>query len=312
MVSSQLALWRGPQYGHEGESHEKPAAQREGEAAAQKMHASADQPQQLPELLEQELRGLPDKYRAAIVLCDLEGRTTGAAARELGCPQGTLRSRLVRGRAMLERRLMRKGVTLGAGAVAAALAQNVASAIMPLPLLASTIKAASLIAAGQAVSGAVGANVATLTEGVLKAMLMTKLKVAIAVIMALNLIGAGVGLVYCQTAGSGQDKGGGPPTAQEKADKPVPTDQQPPPKKEAKEEAKAGQPIDYQKMAQEDALATAGELDSGREWEQSVDDVRYGRRQKSLRVATASALSVLRRFERGRVPCNLSPLGFRL
>ncbi len=205
----------------------------------------------MPELLEQELQALPDKYRAAIVLCDLEGKTTRAAARELGCPQGTLSARLVRGRAMLERRLMRKGVTLGAGAVAAALAQNVASASMPLPLVASTVKAASLIAAGQAVSGAVGANVAALTEGVLKAMLMTKIKVVLAVVLAVHLIGAGVGLVYCQTAGSGQDKGGGSPAAQEKADKPVPTDQQPAPKKEATEEAKAGQPIDYQKMAQE-------------------------------------------------------------
>ena len=39
-------------------------------------------------------------------------------------------------------------------------------------------------------------------------MLITKLKIAIAVVMTLNLIGAGVGLVYCQTAGNGQDKGG--------------------------------------------------------------------------------------------------------
>ncbi len=128
---------------------------REGEAAAQNVRASADQAQQLPELLEQELQALPDKYRAAIVLCDLEGKTTRAAARELGCPQGTLSARLVRGRAMLARRLKRQGMTLGAGAVAAALAQNVASASMPLPLVASTVKAASLIAAGQAVSGAV-------------------------------------------------------------------------------------------------------------------------------------------------------------
>ena len=59
---------------------------------------------------------------------------------------------------MLARRLKRQGMTLGAGAVAAALAQNVASASMPLPLVASTVKAASLIAAGQAVSGAVSAR----------------------------------------------------------------------------------------------------------------------------------------------------------
>ncbi len=191
---------------------------REREAGTQKGQGQvtevADTSAALQELLDQELQALPDKYRAAIVLCDLEGKTILAASRELGCPQGTLSARLVRGRAMLARRLKRQGVTLGAGAVAAALAQNVASASMPLPLVASTVKAASLVAAGQAVSGAVGAKVATLTEGVLEAMLMTKIKVALAVVMALNLIGAGVGLVYCQTAGSGQPGKGQPVTAQ--------------------------------------------------------------------------------------------------
>ncbi len=205
---------------------------KEKEAGVQKVQEQvaevADTSATLQELLDQELQALPDKYRAAIVLCDLEGKTALAASRELGCKRGALSVRLVRGRAMLARRLMRKGVTLGAGAVAAALARNAASASMPLPLVASTVKAASLIAAGQAISGAVGAKVAALTEGVLKAMLMTKIKVALAVVLTLNLIGAGVGLVYCQTAGSGQDKGGGPPTAQEKADVPMPADQQPP------------------------------------------------------------------------------------
>ena len=176
---------------------------KEREAAEQKVRQPAEQGPQLQELLDQELQALPDKYRAAIVLCDLEGKTILAASRQLGCPRGTLNARLVRGRAKLARRLTRQGLTLGTGAVAAALAQNTASAGVPLPLVTSTVKAASLIAAGQAVSGAVRRQVATLTEGMLKAMLLTKLKVTITVLLALNLIGAGVGLVYCQTAGTG-------------------------------------------------------------------------------------------------------------
>ena len=152
---------------------------KEREAAELKVRQPAEQEPELQELLDQELHALPDKYRAAIVLCDLEGKTMLAASRELGCPQGTLSARLVRGRAMLARRLTRQGLTLAAGAVAAALAQNVASAGVPLPLVTSTVKAASLFAAGQAASGAISAKVAALTEGVLKAMLMTKLKVAI-------------------------------------------------------------------------------------------------------------------------------------
>ena len=234
-------------------------------------------------MLDQELERLPDKYRAAIVLCDLEGMTVAAAAKEVGCPQGTLNARLVRGRAMLGKRLMRHGLAVSGGVLATALCQNAASACVPGPLVVSTVQAATLMAAGKALAaGAISAKVVALMEGVLKAMLMTKLKITLAVVLALNLIGAGVGLVYCQTAGSGQDKGGGPPTAQEKADKPVPTDQQPTPKKEAKEEAKAGQPIDYQKMAQE---ARWKPPEAGR---QSVDDVRYGRWQEGLRIALAA------------------------
>ena len=126
---------------------------KEREAAEQKQVAEvADTSATLQELLDQELQALPDKYRAAIVLCDLEGKTILAASKELGCPRGTLNARLVRGRAMLARRLTRQGLTLGTGAVAAALAQNTASACVPLPLVTSTVKAASLIAAGQAVS----------------------------------------------------------------------------------------------------------------------------------------------------------------
>ena len=234
---------------------------KEQEAAADKERKSAghehvaevaDTSATLQVLLDQELQALPDKYQAAIVLCDLEGLTIAAAAKQLGCPQGTLNARLVRGRAMLAKRLARRGLAVSGAVLATAFCQNAASACVPGPLVVSTVQAATLTAAGKALAaGAISAKVVALTEGVLKAMLMTKLKVALAVVLAVHLIGAGVGLVYCQTAGSGQDKGGGPPAAQEKADKPVPTDQQPAPKKEATEEAKAGQPIDYQKMAQE-------------------------------------------------------------
>ena len=250
---------------------------------------------------------LPDKYRAAIVLCDLEGITVVAAARKLGCPQGTLKARLVRGRAMLGKRLVRHGLAVSGGVLATALCQNAASACVPGPLVVSTVQAATLMAAGKAMAtGAVSAKVVALMEGVLKAMLMTKLKITLAVVLAVNLIGAGVGLVYCQTAGSGQDKGGGPPAAQEKADKPVPTDQQPPPKKEVKEEAKAGQPIDYQKMAQE---ASWQPPENGyNPWTMCV----MADGKKVYEWPLPAPFSVLRRFELGRVPCGLPPLGFRL
>jgi RNA polymerase sigma factor (sigma-70 family) len=123
----------------------------------------------LQPLLDQELSRLPDIYRVAIVLCDLEGKTRKEAARQLGVPEGTLAARVARGRVMLAKRLARNGMAVSGGALAAALAQNAASASVPTSVVFSTIKAAGLFAAGQAAAtSAISAKVAALTEGVLK------------------------------------------------------------------------------------------------------------------------------------------------
>ena len=53
------------------------------------------------------LTELPPYYRAAIVLCYLEGLTHEEAAERLHCPVGTVRSRLARGRAILKERFER-------------------------------------------------------------------------------------------------------------------------------------------------------------------------------------------------------------
>src|SRR5262249_22544508 len=128
-----------------------------------------------------------------ILLCDLEGKTRKEAARQLGCPEGTVAGRLARARALLARRLARHGVVLSAGSLAAVLSQNAASAGVPPTMVTSTMKAAMFIAAGKAVTaGVVSANVAALTEGVMKAMLLTKLKhVTLAILIVAVVIGAG-------------------------------------------------------------------------------------------------------------------------
>jgi RNA polymerase sigma factor (sigma-70 family) len=145
-------------------------------------------------LLDQELSALPDKYRVAIVLCDLGGRSRKEVARQLGVPEGTLSGRLTRGRALLAKRIARHGPVLSGGALAALLSHSAASAGGPASVVASTIKAASLYAAGQAAGpGLISAKVAALTDEVLKAMLLTKLKVlaAVAVLVIAGSLGAG-------------------------------------------------------------------------------------------------------------------------
>src|SRR5205085_8768419 len=107
-------------------------------------------------VLDQELAALPEPYREAVVLCDLEGKTRKEAARECGLAEGTVASRLAGGRRMLARRLTRQGLALPAGALAASL-QGAASACVPLPLISTTVRAAALVAAGQAVAAHVAA-----------------------------------------------------------------------------------------------------------------------------------------------------------
>jgi uncharacterized protein (TIGR03067 family) len=156
-------------------------------------------------LLDQELNGLPENYRLPILLCDLEGKTIKEAAQQLGWPQGSLAGRLARGRKLLAKRLASRGVVLSAGSLAAVVSQNVASAGVPTALMSSTVKAASLVAAGQAsVAGLVPVKVAALMEGVMKAMLITKLKTVTVALLVVAVAVTGGGLLSCSTEAAAQ------------------------------------------------------------------------------------------------------------
>jgi RNA polymerase sigma factor (sigma-70 family) len=137
----------------------------------------------LQPILDQELSRLADKYRVPIILCDLEGKTRKEAADQLGVPEGTINSRLARGRTILAQRLTNRGVTLSAGALAALLASQ-ASAAVSAPLLTATLKTGGGIASAQ---------VALLAEGVVKAMFLTKLGKLAAISILCLAICTGVG-----------------------------------------------------------------------------------------------------------------------
>ena len=78
------------------------------------------------QVLDDELLHLPEKYRAPVVLCDLEGRTHQEAAVELGCPSGSMSRRLEQARALLRHRLVHRGVTLALGLAGVGLAAYLA------------------------------------------------------------------------------------------------------------------------------------------------------------------------------------------
>jgi RNA polymerase sigma factor (sigma-70 family) len=141
-------------------------------------------------VLDREISSLPEKYRLSVVLCDLQGKSHKEAASHLGWPVGTLSGRLVRARAILAKRLARRGVALSAGSLAAALVED-ATAGLPTSLVISTVQAVEQAASVGVLSG----EVIALAEGVLRAMFLAKLKVAAAVVLAFAALVAGTGIL---------------------------------------------------------------------------------------------------------------------
>lgn len=103
-----------------GDGRNEPATQTSGQ--------SADW-DDLLRVLDEELAKLPDKYRAPLIACYLQGLTQDEAAKQLGSSLSTLRRRLEQARELLKSRMQSRGATLSAGLFAGALAPSAGRAL---------------------------------------------------------------------------------------------------------------------------------------------------------------------------------------
>jgi RNA polymerase sigma factor (sigma-70 family) len=149
---------------------------------------------ELRPLLDEELARLPERLRAPLVLCYLEGKTNAQAAREIGCPAGSMSKRLARGREALRQRLTRRGVALTAAALGLLLARN-AGAAVPAALGRTTLDAGLAATAGAGLAGVVSVRVAGLVRWGVRDMVLAKCKPILALVLALGVLGAGAGVL---------------------------------------------------------------------------------------------------------------------
>jgi RNA polymerase sigma factor (sigma-70 family) len=153
-------------------------------------------------ILHEEIGRLPKRFRTAVVMCYLEGKTHEMAAEHSGCPVGTIKSRLATAREKLRRQLTRRGVApasvllglRGSGAAGITEPAALTSYGVSSCLVEATLRGALRIGTGQtALAGIVSAEAVALAQGVMKTMPIAKLSLmAVVVVSGLAATGAGL------------------------------------------------------------------------------------------------------------------------
>jgi RNA polymerase sigma factor (sigma-70 family) len=151
--------------------------------------------------VDEELNRLPERYRAPLISCYLEGQTRDEAARQLGCSESTLKRRLEEGKSRLHARLGRRGLALSAALLTVGIAQGRATIADTLATI--TVRAGVLVAAGKSAAGVIPARVADLACDTARMMTIGRFKAVGAFILGLCLLGAGARMLT-QAAASGQ------------------------------------------------------------------------------------------------------------
>ncbi len=175
-------------------------------------------------ILHEELAKLPDRYRATVVLCDLEGRTYEEAAHELRRPVGTIKSRLARGREHLRSRMIRRGVVSPAVALAGAISVESSRSAVSAATVDTVSRLATRIIAGSTATDGIPSAALVLTEGVLKTMFLSKLKLAAAVVLVVcGMLSASVPHIGLIPSEAGQVANQGEPSSSDLAEPTTPT-----------------------------------------------------------------------------------------
>jgi RNA polymerase sigma factor (sigma-70 family) len=155
----------------------------------------------LRSVLDRELARMPEKYRLPLVFCDLESRSQREVARQLGLPVGTLCHRLQSARALLAKRLIRRGVALTAGVLAAE--------SVPPSLAGVTLRTASQLSAGRDLASLAPPQIVALSKGAVSAMIHSKSRLIVVLFLLALLGGLGFGTTWSPSLFAGDN----PPAA---------------------------------------------------------------------------------------------------
>jgi RNA polymerase sigma factor (sigma-70 family) len=145
-------------------------------------------------VLDEELERLPERNRAPLILCYLDGQTRDEAAQRLGISVTCLHGRLERGRKALCSQLTRRGITLSAALIAAGITEGAARAALAPTTVLYTARAAVLVGAGAALDPClISTRVLALTQEVSRNMTVTKLKLGMSAILCAGILATALG-----------------------------------------------------------------------------------------------------------------------